>query len=117
MSEFIDPIFVKRSPKRSFSVIQNERFRLVFVKTGSIISGTGRGNNCSGNRRKGKRAVAELTQEGEGMIIDGNRKEKRDAVLMEQKGERHGSETKQEEEKSRRGKKKQEGERTVVQWE
>ncbi len=38
--EFIDPIFVKTSRKRSFSVIQNERFGLVFVKTGSIISGT-----------------------------------------------------------------------------
>ncbi len=40
MPEFIDPVFVKTSPKRSFSVIQNERFGLVFVKTGSIISGT-----------------------------------------------------------------------------
>jgi hypothetical protein len=39
--EFIDPVFVKTSPKRSFSVIQNERFGLVFVKTGSIISGIG----------------------------------------------------------------------------
>ncbi len=40
--EFIDPVFSKTSPKRSFSVIQqNERFRLVFAKTGSIISGTG----------------------------------------------------------------------------
>ncbi len=38
--EFIDPVFVKTSPKRSFSVIQNERFGLVFEKTGSIISGT-----------------------------------------------------------------------------
>ncbi len=38
--EFIDPVFVKTSPKRSFSVVQNERFGLVFVKTGSIISGT-----------------------------------------------------------------------------
>ncbi len=37
--ELIDPVFVKTSPKRSFSVIQNERFGLVFVKTGSIISG------------------------------------------------------------------------------
>ncbi len=41
VSEFIDPVFVKTSPKRSFSVIQNERFGLVFVKTGSIISGIG----------------------------------------------------------------------------
>jgi hypothetical protein len=39
--EFIDPVFTKTSPIRSFSVIQNERFGLVFAKTGSIISGTG----------------------------------------------------------------------------
>ncbi len=38
--ESIDPVFAKTSPKRSFSVIRNERFGLVFVKTGSIISGT-----------------------------------------------------------------------------
>ncbi len=37
--EFIDPVFTKTSPKRSFSVIQNERFGLVFTKTGSINSG------------------------------------------------------------------------------
>jgi hypothetical protein len=40
--EFIEPVFTKTSPKRSFSVIQNERFGLVFVKTGSIISGIGK---------------------------------------------------------------------------
>ncbi len=50
--EFIDPVFTKTSPKRSFSVIQNERFGLVFAGTGSIISGTGEVhfyyyNNCS----------------------------------------------------------------------
>jgi hypothetical protein len=39
--EFIDPVFGKTSPKRSFSVIENERFGMVFVKTGSIKSGTG----------------------------------------------------------------------------
>ncbi len=39
--EFIDPVFTKTSPKRSFSLIQTERFGLVFAKTGSIISGTG----------------------------------------------------------------------------
>ncbi len=38
--EFIDPVFAKTSPKRSFLVIENERFRLVFAKTGSINSGT-----------------------------------------------------------------------------
>jgi hypothetical protein len=32
---------VKTSPKRSYSVIENERFGLVFAKTVSIISGTG----------------------------------------------------------------------------
>ena len=31
---------MKTSPKRSYSVIENERFGLVFAKTGSIISGT-----------------------------------------------------------------------------
>jgi len=41
--EFIDPVFTKTSPKRSFSVIENEneRFGLVFAKTWSINSGTG----------------------------------------------------------------------------
>jgi len=38
--EFIDPVFAKTSPKRSFSVIEDERFGLVFAKTGSINSGT-----------------------------------------------------------------------------
>ncbi len=33
-------VFVKTSPKCSYSVIENERFWLVFAKTGSIISGT-----------------------------------------------------------------------------
>jgi hypothetical protein len=49
--DFTDPVFVKTSPKRSFSVIQNERFGLFFVKTGSKISGTGGkergGLNCT----------------------------------------------------------------------
>ena len=38
---YIDPVFVKTSPKRSILVIENERFGLVFAKTGSINSGTG----------------------------------------------------------------------------
>jgi hypothetical protein len=37
--EFIDPVFAKTSPKRSFSMTENERFGLVFAKTGSINSG------------------------------------------------------------------------------
>jgi hypothetical protein len=39
--EFINPVFAKTSSKRSFSVIENERFGLVFAKTEYIISGTG----------------------------------------------------------------------------
>jgi hypothetical protein len=38
--EFIDPVFAKTSPERSFSMTENERFGLVFAKTGSINSGT-----------------------------------------------------------------------------
>jgi|694.fasta_scaffold64094_3 hypothetical protein len=41
VAEFIDPVFMKRSPKRLFSVNQYERFVLVFAKTGCLISGTG----------------------------------------------------------------------------
>jgi hypothetical protein len=36
--EFLDPVFAKKSPKRFFSLIENERFRLVFAKTVSINS-------------------------------------------------------------------------------
>jgi hypothetical protein len=35
--KFIDPVFAKTGPKRSFSLTENERFWLVFAKTGSII--------------------------------------------------------------------------------
>jgi hypothetical protein len=39
--EFIDPVFAKTSPNRSFSVMENERFGLVFfTKTGSTNSRT-----------------------------------------------------------------------------
>jgi hypothetical protein len=39
--EFIDPVFTKTSPKRSFSLNRKQAFWLVFAKTWSIISGTG----------------------------------------------------------------------------
>jgi hypothetical protein len=39
--EFIDPVFTKTSPKRSFSLNRKRALWLVFAKTGSIISGTG----------------------------------------------------------------------------
>ncbi len=38
-AEFIDPVFAA-SPKHSFSMLENERFTLVFAKTVSINSGT-----------------------------------------------------------------------------
>ncbi len=40
MPEFIDPVFAKTNPKRSFSIIENERFGFVFAKTGSENSGS-----------------------------------------------------------------------------
>jgi hypothetical protein len=40
--KFIDPDFAKTRQNRSFSVIENKRFGLVFAKTGSINSGTGK---------------------------------------------------------------------------
>ncbi len=39
--EIIDPVFVKTSQNARFLLSENERFGLVFVKTGSINSGTG----------------------------------------------------------------------------
>jgi hypothetical protein len=39
--EFIDPVFTKTSPKRSFSLNRKRAFWLVFAKTRSIISGIG----------------------------------------------------------------------------
>jgi hypothetical protein len=39
--EIIDPVFAKTSQNARFLLSENERFELVFVKTGSINSGTG----------------------------------------------------------------------------
>jgi hypothetical protein len=38
--EIIDPVFAKTSQNARFLISENERFGLVFVKTGSINSGT-----------------------------------------------------------------------------
>ncbi len=38
--EFIEPVLAKTTPKRSFRT-ENERFELVFAKTGSINSDKG----------------------------------------------------------------------------
>jgi hypothetical protein len=43
--EYIEPVFAKTSLKRSFLLIENERFGLVFATTGSINSCTGRIRN------------------------------------------------------------------------
>ncbi len=40
MPEIIDPVFEKTSQNARFLLSENERFGLVFVKTGSINSGT-----------------------------------------------------------------------------
>jgi hypothetical protein len=39
--EIIDPVFAKTSQNARFLLSENERFGLVFVKTGSINSGKG----------------------------------------------------------------------------
>jgi hypothetical protein len=39
--EIIDPVFAKTCQNARFLLSENERFGLVFVKTGSINSGTG----------------------------------------------------------------------------
>ncbi len=39
MPEIIDPVFTKTSQNARFLLYENERFGLVFVKTGSINSG------------------------------------------------------------------------------
>ncbi len=41
MPEIIDPVFAKTSQNARFLLSENERFGLVFVKNGSINSGTG----------------------------------------------------------------------------
>ncbi len=38
VAEIIDPVFAKTSQNASFLLSENERFGLVFVKTGSINS-------------------------------------------------------------------------------
>jgi hypothetical protein len=46
--EIIDPVFAKTSQNARFLLSENERFGLVFVKTGSINSGTGKLEQISG---------------------------------------------------------------------
>ncbi len=41
MPKIIDPVFAKTSQNARFLLSENERFGLVFVKTGSINSDTG----------------------------------------------------------------------------
>jgi hypothetical protein len=44
--KIIDPVFTKTSQNARFLLSENERFGLVFVKTGSINSGTGQVQYC-----------------------------------------------------------------------
>jgi hypothetical protein len=46
--KIIDPVFAKTSQNARFLLSENERFGLVFVKTGSINSGTGQVVRSSG---------------------------------------------------------------------
>jgi hypothetical protein len=48
----IDPVFVKTSQNARFLLSENESFGLVFVKTGSINSGTGEGQDIKGTATK-----------------------------------------------------------------
>jgi hypothetical protein len=48
--EIKDPVFAKTSQNARFLLSENERFRLVFVKTGSINSGTGNFSPAMGAR-------------------------------------------------------------------
>jgi hypothetical protein len=53
--EIIDPVFAKTSQNARFLLSENERFGLVFVKSGSINSGTGK-RHCWIRKRKGAEA-------------------------------------------------------------
>jgi hypothetical protein len=48
--EIIDPVFMKTSQNARFLLSENERFGLVFVKTGSINSGTGAKRKIAGKQ-------------------------------------------------------------------
>jgi len=61
VAEFIDPVFAKTNPKRSFSMTENDSFGLVFAKTGHINSGTGTQENSK--EKKGV-VVGGRTQHG-----------------------------------------------------
>ncbi len=50
--EIIDPVFAKTSQNARFLLSENERFGLVFVKTGSINSGTGSKKRKAGENGK-----------------------------------------------------------------
>ncbi len=60
---------MKTSPKRSYSVIENERFGLVFAKTVSIISGTGLTANAPVATVLGSIPASIVTVESEGRQI------------------------------------------------
>ncbi len=58
--EIIDPVFAKTNQNACFLVSENERFWLVFVKTGSINSGTGKAVSLRANSFFKKKRLATL---------------------------------------------------------
>jgi hypothetical protein len=61
MPEIIDPVFAKTSQNARFLLSENERFGLVFVKTGSINSGTRKFqilNNLPRHDRMGNKSIS-----------------------------------------------------------
>jgi hypothetical protein len=65
--EIIDPVFAKTSQNARFLLSENERFGLVFVKTGSINSGTGFREN------KPRKLVLVVENERFGLVFAKNR--------------------------------------------
>ncbi len=62
MPEIIDPVFAKTSQNARFLLSENERFGLVFVKTGSINSGTAvdKGPNSKGQETNNQGPLGEI---------------------------------------------------------
>jgi hypothetical protein len=63
---------VKTSPKRSYTVIENERFGLVFAKTVTIISGTEQHQYEVLIHNTGKRAYCRIRPQSEKSVFSGD---------------------------------------------
>jgi hypothetical protein len=67
--EIIDPVFAKTSQNARFLLSENEHFGLVFVKTGSINSGTEKaaGLNCNIHKSQHDRGTKYLILRNSGV--------------------------------------------------